>query len=155
MLHASKEQLTVMSMKLYVGNLSFQTSSEDLQQLFAQAGTVDVGHSCRRPRHWTFTRVRLRVWDNDAAAHLFAFVNALHYHAIMQWRDIRLHNLIIFRCSSSPYGLMFPQYPLQTGWGTYDALAFLVVELWVSGDLEDARGAESGVSWTRFEFTLR
>jgi cold-inducible RNA-binding protein len=30
-----------MSMKLYVGNLSFQTSSEDLNQLFAQAGTVE------------------------------------------------------------------------------------------------------------------
>ena len=30
-----------MSMKLYVGNLSFKTSSEDLQQLFAQAGTVE------------------------------------------------------------------------------------------------------------------
>lgn len=29
-----------MSMKLYVGNLAFQTSSEDLQQLFSQAGTV-------------------------------------------------------------------------------------------------------------------
>jgi RNA recognition motif-containing protein len=28
-------------MKLYVGNLSFQTSSEDLQQLFSQAGTVE------------------------------------------------------------------------------------------------------------------
>jgi RNA recognition motif-containing protein len=28
-------------MKLYVGNLSFQTSSEDLQALFAQAGTVE------------------------------------------------------------------------------------------------------------------
>jgi len=28
-------------MKLYVGNLSFQTSSEELQQLFAQAGTVE------------------------------------------------------------------------------------------------------------------
>ncbi len=30
-----------MSMKLYVGNLSFQTSSEDLQELFGQAGTVE------------------------------------------------------------------------------------------------------------------
>ena len=30
-----------MSMKLYVGNLAFQTSSNDLQQLFAQAGTVE------------------------------------------------------------------------------------------------------------------
>jgi RNA recognition motif-containing protein len=28
-------------MKLYVGNLAFSTSSEDLQQLFAQAGTVE------------------------------------------------------------------------------------------------------------------
>ncbi len=30
-----------MSMKLYVGNLSFDTSNEDLQQLFAKAGTVE------------------------------------------------------------------------------------------------------------------
>ena len=30
-----------MSTKIYVGNLSFQTSSEDLQQLFSQAGTVE------------------------------------------------------------------------------------------------------------------
>jgi len=30
-----------MSIKLYVGNLSFQTSSADLQELFAQAGTVE------------------------------------------------------------------------------------------------------------------
>ena len=30
-----------MSMKLYVGNLSFQTNSQELQQLFAQAGTVE------------------------------------------------------------------------------------------------------------------
>ena len=30
-----------MAMKLYVGNLSFQTSSDDLQQLFAQVGTVE------------------------------------------------------------------------------------------------------------------
>ena len=30
-----------MSMKLYVGNLAFQTTSEELQQMFAQAGTVE------------------------------------------------------------------------------------------------------------------
>jgi RNA recognition motif-containing protein len=30
-----------MSIKLYVGNLAFRTSSEDLQQLFSQAGTVE------------------------------------------------------------------------------------------------------------------
>ena len=30
-----------MAMKLYVGNLSFHTTSEDLQQLFSQAGTVE------------------------------------------------------------------------------------------------------------------
>ena len=30
-----------MTMKLYVGNLSFETSSDDLQKLFAQAGTVE------------------------------------------------------------------------------------------------------------------
>lgn len=30
-----------MSTKLYVGNLAFQTSSEELQQLFSQAGTVE------------------------------------------------------------------------------------------------------------------
>jgi RNA recognition motif-containing protein len=28
-------------MKLYVGNLAFQTSSQELQTLFAQAGTVE------------------------------------------------------------------------------------------------------------------
>ncbi|MGH9881476.1 MAG: RNA recognition motif domain-containing protein [Pyrinomonadaceae bacterium] len=30
-----------MTMKLYVGNLSFSTSSQDLQELFGQAGTVE------------------------------------------------------------------------------------------------------------------
>ncbi|HVG28463.1 MAG TPA: RNA-binding protein [Pyrinomonadaceae bacterium] len=30
-----------MSIKLYVGNLSFNTSSDDLRDLFAQAGTVE------------------------------------------------------------------------------------------------------------------
>ena len=31
----------IMSMKLYVGNLSFDTSKNDLQTLFAQTGTVE------------------------------------------------------------------------------------------------------------------
>ena len=30
-----------MSMKLYVGNLAFETSSNDLQNMFAKAGTVE------------------------------------------------------------------------------------------------------------------
>jgi cold-inducible RNA-binding protein len=30
-----------MTMKLYVGNLSFDTSSSDLQTMFAQTGTVE------------------------------------------------------------------------------------------------------------------
>jgi RNA recognition motif-containing protein len=31
----------IMSMKLYVGNLSFQTSSQELEELFASIGTVE------------------------------------------------------------------------------------------------------------------
>jgi cold-inducible RNA-binding protein len=31
----------IMSTKLYVGNLAFQTTSEQLQTMFAQAGTVE------------------------------------------------------------------------------------------------------------------
>jgi RNA recognition motif-containing protein len=36
-----RERYIYMSMKLYVGNLAFQTSSSELQQLFASAGTVE------------------------------------------------------------------------------------------------------------------
>jgi RNA recognition motif-containing protein len=36
-----KERNFFMSMKLYVGNLSFQTSSDELKTLFSQAGTVE------------------------------------------------------------------------------------------------------------------
>jgi RNA recognition motif-containing protein len=37
----NKGEGNYMSTKLYVGNLAFQTTSEELQQLFAQAGTVE------------------------------------------------------------------------------------------------------------------
>src|ERR1041384_3521807 len=37
----NRERYISMSKKLYVGNLAFQTTSQDLQQLFAQAGTVE------------------------------------------------------------------------------------------------------------------
>jgi cold-inducible RNA-binding protein len=37
----SRERYTFMSMKLYVGNLAFATTSQDLQELFASAGTVE------------------------------------------------------------------------------------------------------------------
>src|SRR2546422_5949168 len=33
--------MKLMSMKLYVGNLAFETTSNELQTLFAQAGTVE------------------------------------------------------------------------------------------------------------------
>jgi cold-inducible RNA-binding protein len=36
-----KKENLEMSMKLYVGNLAFQTTSEELQEMFAQAGTVE------------------------------------------------------------------------------------------------------------------
>jgi len=36
-----EERYISMSKKLYVGNLAFQTTSQDLQQLFGQAGTVE------------------------------------------------------------------------------------------------------------------
>jgi RNA recognition motif-containing protein len=34
------ERYNYMSTKLYVGNLAFQTTSQELQEMFAQAGTV-------------------------------------------------------------------------------------------------------------------
>jgi RNA recognition motif-containing protein len=37
--HSQRGKVYLMSTKLYVGNLAFQTTSEDLQELFAQAGT--------------------------------------------------------------------------------------------------------------------
>jgi RNA recognition motif-containing protein len=36
-----EKKVYLMGKKLYVGNLAFQTSSQDLQELFGQAGTVE------------------------------------------------------------------------------------------------------------------
>lgn len=59
-----------MSMKLYVGKLVFQTSHEDLQKLFAQAGTVEsavvVDRDTGRSRGFGF--VEMSNTEEGAAA---------------------------------------------------------------------------------------
>jgi RNA recognition motif-containing protein len=57
-----------MSTKLYVGNLPFQTSEDDLQELFGQAGTVESVNVIRdretgRARGFAFVEM---ANDNDA-----------------------------------------------------------------------------------------
>ena len=50
--------------------------------------------------HFAFLRFLFRrVRNDDAAANLFAFINAFHDHAVVQWLDIRRHNFF-----QSPFG---------------------------------------------------
>jgi cold-inducible RNA-binding protein len=60
-----------MSMKLYVGNLSFQTTSEDLENLFAQAGTVQSANVIEdretgRSRGFGFVEMSSKEEGNEA-----------------------------------------------------------------------------------------
>ncbi len=60
-----------MSKKLYVGNLAFQTTSNDLQQLFAQAGTVESAQLIEdrdTGRSKGFAFVEMSTEDEAAAA---------------------------------------------------------------------------------------
>jgi RNA recognition motif-containing protein len=60
-----------MSKKLYVGNLAFQTTNQDLQQLFAQAGTVEsasVIEDRDTGRSKGFAFVEMSTEDEAAAA---------------------------------------------------------------------------------------
>ena len=60
-----------MSKKLYVGNLAFQTTSQDLQQLFAQAGTVESAQLIEdrdTGRSKGFAFVEMSTEDEAAAA---------------------------------------------------------------------------------------
>ena len=61
----------LMSMKLYVGNLSFDTSKNELQTLFAQTGTVETvslieDRETGRPRGFGF--IEMSTKEEGAAA---------------------------------------------------------------------------------------
>lgn len=64
-----------MSMKLYVGNLSFQTSSFDLQELFSGVGTVETAtvvedRDTGRSRGFGFVEMATREDGEKAIAEL-------------------------------------------------------------------------------------
>ncbi len=64
-----------MSMKLYVGNLSFQTTSSQLEELFSQAGTVEsavliTDRDTGRSRGFGFVEMSSRE-DGEAAIKQF------------------------------------------------------------------------------------
>jgi RNA recognition motif-containing protein len=70
-----KEQRIFMSIKLYVGNLSFQTSNEDLADLFSQAGTVESAsvvedRDTGRSRGFAFVEMSTKE-EGEAAISLF------------------------------------------------------------------------------------
>lgn len=62
-----------MSMKLYVGNLAFETTSDDLQELFARAGTVEnvrliEDRETGRSRGFGFVEMQTREEGDSAVA---------------------------------------------------------------------------------------
>ncbi|MBS1787062.1 MAG: RNA-binding protein [Acidobacteria bacterium] len=64
-----------MSMKLYVGNLTFQTTDQDLQALFSEVGTVEsislvTDRDTGRPRGFGFVEMGSRA-EGEAAISKF------------------------------------------------------------------------------------
>src|SRR5947209_9331073 len=58
--------------------------------------------------HFALLRLLLRrVGDDDAAAHLLAFLDALHNNAVVQGFDVRRHNLL-----RSPFSVFLPNYKM-------------------------------------------
>ena len=62
-----------MSMKIYVGNLAFETTSTELQTLFAQAGTVESvslieDRETGRSRGFGFVEMQTKEEGNAAVA---------------------------------------------------------------------------------------
>lgn len=66
-----RERYIYMSTKLYVGNLAFQTTSQELQEMFAQAGTVEsasVVEDRETGRSRGFAFVEMATSDEAAVA---------------------------------------------------------------------------------------
>jgi cold-inducible RNA-binding protein len=71
LLSQKRERYIYMSTKLYVGNLVFQTTSADLEQLFAQAGTVEsanIVEDRETGRSRGFAFVEMSTQEEAAAA---------------------------------------------------------------------------------------
>jgi cold-inducible RNA-binding protein len=75
-----------MSMKLYVGNLDYQISNDDLEQLFAQAGKIEsarvVASITGNPRGFGF----VEMYSHEEGAAAIAQFNG---------REINGHRLIV------------------------------------------------------------
>jgi RNA recognition motif-containing protein len=70
-----KEKQKQMSMKLYVGNLSFNTSNQDLTELFGAVGTVESAHIIEdretgRSRGFGFVEMSSKEEGENAIAQL-------------------------------------------------------------------------------------
>ena len=78
-----------MSMKLYVGNLSFGTTEADLHQLFSQVGTVDsaqmvTDRDTGRSRGFAFVEMSSKSEGDAAAAAKLFDAYGIHFDPMLR-----------------------------------------------------------------------